>query len=75
MSKFLILNDHPKMRNAITAELATDEDGHLRLRINGKLVLYITEDGRISLLNGEVLLTSSQYRFQLSNNIIEKDDE
>ena len=70
MSKFAILNDTPSLRNKITAELVTDEEGDLKLRINGFLVLYITEGGRISLMVNDVLRTNSPNSFQIVEHIM-----
>jgi hypothetical protein len=71
MSAFAILNDTPSLRDKITAELVTDDDGHLKLRINGFLILYLTDDGLLSLMRDDVSSTAtSSHRFQVADHIL-----
>jgi hypothetical protein len=75
MSKFTILNDHPKIRNTILAEVLTDEDGDLRLRINGYTIFHIKEDGLLCFLRNEVEPQPGGYRFQIAPHILNKDED
>ena len=73
MSKFTIINDNPKMRGSIMAELLADDEGDLRLKINGYLVLYINEKGVITYMRDAVSpLTGA--KLQIENHVLLNED-